>query len=853
VKELSQPEHTSQNRWILLLVVWALHGFLALQEFLAGMDFQLWRSPARLIVATLLLSWVFLNVAVVVSVAKQAGLRVKLQEGLSRPRVRSVLFLITTSMLILLASIMMIGSLMRGELMTAYGGYILLLWPVIKLFAVVSIEMSALFVFFNLRDATGHGKSLGAFVVRLVIILTMLYLMAVVISFTGLGIVPSHDGDWSRGLPAVPLLEWQLVLACVLCLSVMFLEARERALQPARPDVWICLAIWALTVVFWTSQPVVPNSTALKPHEPNFEVYPFTDAQTYDEFSQSVLVGNGFGEDNIPQRPLYIVFLVFAHVLVGQEYTQVVFLQSVLFAVFPVLLYLLGTELVGRPVGIAIALLAVLRDFTSNLVSPFTGNISYSKLYLSEIPTAIFLILALLVAIRWIKTGFPPSLGFFLGGILGAGILIRTQTIVALPVILLFALPIRRATIIALGKSVFIMLLTIAVMISPWLWRNWQMTGEIIFDSPESQTANLALRYGRLNGMQPDITRQAGESSSEYNARLNGMARDAISSNPVAAIGGVTNFFLNHAVNNILLLPLRQDIQSLSELWVPSDAFWQRWEGRPTAVQSILLIFYIFLFGLGLTTAWVRNGLLGFLPLALNLLYNLWTSLALLSGQRFMLAMDWSIYFYYMTGLFTLLNGFLLVLPEGRSIALRWHERNRTLQTVSVPHFSQWQLILPGLLFLGIGLSLPVSEGLFPQKYPPRPQEKILEGLTNSTVLEQTGFDPVCMQHSLSRGQLSIAEGRVLYPRYYSPGDGENFTDAIGYRTVDQGRLVFDMVGQVNGRIIFPMSQSPDFFPNGADAILMSGDNGMPWFVFVQQDDVQRFYVSEAVDNFSCN
>ena len=110
------------------------------------------------------------------------------------------------------------------------------------------------------------------------------------------------------------------------------------------------------------------------------------------------------------------------------------------------------------------------------------------------------------------------------------------------------------------------------------------------------------------------------------------------------SLKGIASSFLNHGVNNILLFPLRNDLKDFGELWTPTDPFWQQWEGRPNFSQAILLGFYVFLFALGLTTAWHRNGWLGFLPLVVNLAYNLWTSLALLSGQRFMLSMDWSIY-----------------------------------------------------------------------------------------------------------------------------------------------------------------------------------------------------------------
>jgi hypothetical protein len=109
-------------------------------------------------------------------------------------------------------------------------------------------------------------------------------------------------------------------------------------------------------------------------------------------------------------------------------------------AIFPVLLYLFGREFLGRPIGISIAGLAILRDYTSNLVSPFTGNLSYSRLYLSELPTALLLVLFLWVGVRWIKSGFPAFPGVLMGGVLGVAMLIRTQVIVALPVLLFFGI-----------------------------------------------------------------------------------------------------------------------------------------------------------------------------------------------------------------------------------------------------------------------------------------------------------------------------------------------------------------------------------------------------------------------------
>ena len=375
------------------------------------------------------------------------------------------------------------------------------------------------------------------------------------------------------------------------------------------------------------------------------------------------------------------------------------------------------------------------------------------------------------------------------------------------------------------------------------------MTGELIFDNPETQIANLALRYGRLNGLEPDISILPGESSADYANRLQTMTRGAVSANPWGIAKGVANSFLNHGVNNILIFPLRNDLQEIGGLWVPRDAFWEKWEGRPTFAQSLVLAFYVFLFGLGLTAAWVRNGRLGFLPLALNLAYNFWTSLALLSGQRFMLAMDWSISLYYMIGLFTLLGGFLSALEGGRATIAVWVKSNFFLTARPAPTRRRLHYIIAGALFFGTGISLPLSEVVFPERYPALSRNGIMDRLSDSHAFRQLKLPPTCLQEVASAHQLTVVQGRALYPRYYASGDGEAFTDAAGYKIADEGRLVFEMVGQIKSRIIFPMSHSPDFFPNAADATLFLEASGQPWFVFVQQGGLAEFYVSDVLDD----
>ncbi len=840
-----------RTKWIALFSLWILHGAFAFWQFQVMSSLKE-ISPAYFAIHALLIAWIIINLILIILAYKSASMWLKWQGILVKPKTKDFLLIAASSLVLFRVCLWIFQGLLAQPLSLHVGGYLALLVPVLDLVGYVSFEIAILNFLANFNQNLEHQKYSRKFISSALVVFAILGLITFIISVTGLGILSSYKGDWQRGLPAVPLLEWQILLACIFCFAMFLLESKTKIFEIPRLDVWICIAIWLITSVFWLSQPVVPNPSALKPREPSFEIFPFSDAQTYDEFAQSALVGNGFDGDRIPQRPLYIVFLVFSHVLVGQNYNDVIFFQTLILALFPVLLYLFGREFFSRPIGISIALLAILRDYTSNSVSPFTGNLSYSKLYLSEIPTAILLTLFLLIGVRWIKAGFPIFSGFLLGGILGSALLIRTQVIVALPVIILFAFLVRPKEIKPLIRNILLMVVTIALIVAPWLWRNWNLTGQLIFDSPESQTANLALRYSRLNGIEPEILPLSGEATTEYIARLNQIARDAIVSNPLGAVWGISNAFINHGINNILLFPIRNDLRSINELWIPTSAFWEGWEGAPTFSQSILITFYIFLFGLGVTTAWVRSRWLGLLPLALNLVYNLWTSLALLSGQRFMLVMDWSIYMYYMIGLFALFGGLLFALNGGRSLIVEWAKTNPRTLIVPAPTVRWQKYLMFGLLFFGVGLSLPASEKIFPNKYPHLPQNELVAKLLASSSLNQAGFDSACFQKITNSNALSFVQGRAIYPRYYAAGEGERFTDSVGYKTVDESRLVFDLVGQASGRFVFKISQRPDFFPQASDVTLMSSESGELWFMFVQQGDNERFYISDSFDLSIC-
>ncbi len=840
-------ENSAKHSFFILSAASAFQGALALLQFIFAPSFE--RSLPYLSVVFFLIVWVGLSLLLAFFEAKQAPRWLAWRGQFTQPKTRDLLLLAALCIIFIRVAIWYVRSLLDAQLFLQIGGYLDLLAPVFNLGALTCLEIVLAIALVNSKGTEIQSRpGLRNFLVLFLFLISL----GIFSLRTKLGIAPSYPEDWGRGLPAVPLLEWQILLAIALCFIYLLLESKYKKLHTHRADFFICVLIWLGASTLWLSQPVIPSPSALASRAPNFEMYPFIDSQTYDEVAQSILVGNGFGANQIPQRPLYALFLAVLHTLAGQDYSRMIFAQTLFFAFFPVLLFLFGRDFFNRSIGISIALLAILRDYVSNFVAPFTGNLSYSKLYLSEIPTAIFLLLLLSVGTRWVKSKFSFVYGVLFGGILGLAMLIRTQTIVALPLILLFGVLTQKVKFAQIIKSAILLLLTTGLVIAPWLWRNWQVTGELVFDNPESQTMNLALRYSRVNGKDWQVARLPGETAGAFSARLKEIAIEAIRSNPAGAAWALTNTFLNHAVNNLLLLPLRDEIKSYRELFLPASAFWESWEGAPNVAQSVILIFYIGIFSLGVIAAWMKTSWLGVLPLALNLIYNLWTSIALLSGQRFMLAMDWSIYFYDLIGLVTLIGFLLLPMRHGRVWLTQWLAPEPDPLKVLAPNFAVPKMVVIAVIFFGMGLTLPLAEKIFPKKYPPLSQGQLLNQLTNSPALKDSTVNSACLHKLSSENQLSVLQARALYPRFYPAGDGEDFTDTPGYKIVNESRIVFDIVGQKNGRVIFPVAQYPDFFPHASDITLVYNSNQELWFILVSQNQNERFYVSDRFDLSLC-
>jgi hypothetical protein len=620
-------------------------------------------------------------------------------------------------------------------------------------------------------------------------------LVIAILLFTGWGISPVQDGSF--GNPATPLLEWQIILA-------VFVGAAAILTQPywqlKQPDKVLFILVYIIACFVWLMDPLIPGFFATPPRAPNFEPYPFSDPLIYAQYSQSALAGNGFLWPDIPTRPFYVMLLTWMYAIAGQNYYHVIILQIILLAFFPAALYLLGSELGSRPLGLMLAALAILRDLTVNHAAPFASNYSYSKLLLSELPTALFLVIFTILVIRWMKSQKPAWFFLLMGGVLGVASLIRLQSAVLLaPMAVLAVFPLwdqrRREWLVGTAVTT----LGFVLVFSPWLVRNYHAADGLVLDNPISQSMTFARRWSGDNG-NTILPQLSNETTAQYVSRMNEIAVESFKQEPDRILIGVVNHFFNNLISSLHTFPIRDRIESPSELIWPSHAFWQTGASSP-----ILSAFYIIFLALGLAAAWISHRWVGLTPFVFSLAYNAWTAIFLSSGDRFLIPIDWTWHLYYALGLLTLVRLALSGIQD-----IRWPSNHKETQdSITIPTFHWKKTAVTAGLVLLTGISLPLTEFAFPEKYPPLTQEQLSASL---------GVVP-------TDGEV-IVYGRAVYPRYYSAGDGEPATAKLGYEPSEQARLVFWLVGPDPGLVIFPHVTPPEFFPHTVDTWIIGRMDG---------------------------
>ena len=623
---------------------------------------------------------------------------------------------------------------------------------------------------------------------------------ALLISKTRLGLEKENA---FYGEPTVPLLEWHILLAFLICLIWFCASKFSGDRIPKAAGRMLPVLIWLCAVVIWTAIPIQDGFFSPAGRAPNYETYPFSDGSFYGHYARAAAAGMGLKGNDIPPRPLYIAFLTGLHLLADNRYEKIIFLQTLVLGLLPVFVFLCGRDLHSTEAGLAAAFLVILRETHAILSSPFGHNISTVKYFFSDIPTAMVCAAYIWLLIRWQKQGASSGKGaayaLAAGCALGAMVLIRTQSlflVLLLPFPLIRACRCSRKQFLKQGLFFFAAL---AVCILPWLLRSYRITGKPVFDHPMTQTAEMARSY---NFDHEDLSQLPGENDGAYTERMTAFIAASARKHFPEIARFVTVHFLNSEISGFRLFPLRDHLGDPNELLKSREPFWELLDSSDLNGYNLLFFGLSYLvWAVGIAGSHQRSPHAGWIPLAAILLFNFSTALGRYSAGRYLIPTDWIMMLYFAAGLAEIL-----------SLFYRFCGGEVRVSGDDLPGSPSVPVTL--LFILLTAAAIPLCDRAIPQRFVQKSAEEV-EELTGP------------LQMSCPAGDRLYLHAIGIYPRYYGPGEGEPESAKQGYAETDHGRLVFLTLAPGNfGTIEMPLPDPPEYFPDGTEVYFSACQEG---------------------------
>lgn len=661
--------------------------------------------------------------------------------------------------------------------------------PLLWYLLILSIQSTFYFLYLHNGLNTSELRQRRPICLASLAAFCILFFIFLFIVITRLGITPDK-AYW--GEPGVAIQSWQFALALLGGIIVFLLSNRFKT---NTLDVVLPIAIYLVAVIVWLSVPldVLANGFYVTMDPPTFQPFPYSDAGYYDRLAHSLLIGQPyFGE--IPARPLFVVFLTFLHTIFGENYPKIIMGQTFLLALIPVVLYALGKKIHSHTAGVIAALFFIFRELTGLWITSNT-RVSNSKSLLTDLPTLLLLLLSCYFTIRWLETRDHKS-ALIAGGMFGFLLLLRTQSLLLFPLIILAGLLVFGWRNRSLYMQLAFLLFGMITALFPWLLHNYLKTGQAALDSP-SQYKVIASQYaytGNLDIGNVDLEgKGVGQILVEFTLK-----------DPKFVIGFITNHFLAGEIDGVLALPL---IKPYNGVLAPVNLYWIKWSENLEWYNVAWLLFYLMVIALGLGAAWQRLRWIGLMPLVYNLGYTLATAVSRFSGWRYDFPADWVPYFYFAVGFAE-----IVIL-----VASLFGGKVEPPQQNAQPRYS---IPLPAYfaVFALIGFLPWMAEKISAPRYADQSPASLsaqISSLPNSPTQE-------AVQSFASQPEAFLQTGRVLYPRFYSRDKGLFSSNPWpAYERRDYPRLGFLLINQNVNQAIFPAREIPEPFPHAADAIVL--------------------------------
>ncbi|MBI9050926.1 MAG: hypothetical protein JEZ00_16005 [Anaerolineaceae bacterium] len=704
------------------------------------------------------------------------------------------------------------------------------------------------------------------------IVFSFLLLLMLTIVLTNWGISPIVR-FWEK--TGVPILSgqnywgWVFGIFLVIFLPKCFPESKGFETYFKKYTWLIFLAIWVISAILWVQEPMQFNHFNPGPYPPNYQHYPNSDAQYYDLSAQRALLGQQKGTID---KPAYSALLLGYHLIAGQNSDLMLQIQTVIFAMLPALLFLLGSRMHYPGSGLLVALYANFRVINSIQGQSWIWKTSTPKIMMTEFPTAVLLILLSLFLWGWF-TSKKNRMQFALasGGVLALATLMRHNNWIFLPMVIGFSLLVLWKQKKVWVKTVIAFFFMVFISSSPWL-----IYSQIHYGQPF--TFMMAMK-GSIKAQRIDPIRAATQEpvqlstdSPEFNAEVKipsiavSVESDTSILQPLNAVGRakyivitplldtMNRHFFHTLVSTGLSMPITPSFHSLKYLLRESiiTSVWDiEWDGKLPFTGLIMLIGNLFVLAMGIAFCWRKWGLAGLTPLAISMTYYLGNGIATTSGGRYLIPVDWVFYFYIALGIMQIL---MITSEKVLNLTYKSNEDIKREQISKQQTYITFSGLVVSGIFFGIVLLIALGLNGFTRYYPETTKEQIIENLVrNNPSLDQTVLNPIIK--AAKEDELNVIYGRLLYPRYVDyQNDIDYELDIAGWAEKKPG-LIFVILGNqndfINGRL--QMNSYPDKLPENADAIVFTCPDQDAYALIIFENDTARLLTRSDMTNIDCS
>lgn len=488
--------------------------------------------------------------------------------------------------------------------------------------------------------------------------------------------------------------------------------------------------IWGITFLIWSATSFSCTNDRMGPFPPNYVCYPAINDAVYSVGSHYITLGNGVNNQWFTDKPAYMVILAIGQWLLGPNIDRYIFFPIFIVSSLPALLFMASKRLLGFYGGLLLASLAVIQEV--NQIQYF-AQIASVHVHL-ENPESLIAVVLLLVAIflfKWLDHPTENRDAIIAGGLIGIATLIRVNA----AMIMLFMLIPYIFLIIKYKRKILLtglfFIVSFTLVFAPWLFTAKDNVGNYRYLKKLQAVLSLRAVVGDSSNAYEELAVETETAAQENRLGMldKFFSKDEASdsANEPSVISNIGFHLMNNIYSGYASFPTEFKFTSLEKqfttpLW-EADAQAPIWRKSLSSENYIMLAANFLVVMLGMMTAWRKYRLAGLSPLIVQMGYYLGNAVALTSGGRYQLPVNWVNLLYFAVGICVCITFCLSIVVKTLRDSLSDNFiSGKKVQALPGKKGRYPEIGLLGF-FLGIGAILPVLNAL-PKQLPPDSTEK---------------------------------------------------------------------------------------------------------------------------------